>query len=147
LSHRLAPLLLSFCGPAGETPIEIVLMIDRVNTSFQNAANEREQTKKFLRQNGGQLPIPISMVFFDDSGTKIQPASQDGNALITALDQSDAALRTSRRSQGIYGAEDRIQYSLNAPHAVTDYEGKKPGRKLLIGSVPVGLRCRDLGSN
>jgi VWFA-related protein len=123
-------------SPVTDPVVEVVLMIDRVNTSFQSAANESEQTKKFLRQNEGQLALPVSMVFFADSGTTIQPATRDGNMLVTALDQSDAALRTSRRSQGIYGAEDRIQWSLNALHSIAAYEGKKPGRKLLIWISP-----------
>jgi VWFA-related protein len=123
-------------GPQSDSVMEVVLLIDRVNTSFQSAANESEQTKKFLRQNGGQLALPVSMVFFADSGTTIQPATRDGNMLVTALDQSDDALRTSRRSQGIYGAEDRIQWSLNALHSIAAYEAKKPGRKLLIWLSP-----------
>jgi VWFA-related protein len=131
--------LLSFQAVEGATadpPVEVILLVDRVNTSFQTAANEREQTKKFLRGNGGQLAQPVSMVFFDDSGTTMQPPSRDGNALMTALDQSDSALRTSRRSQGIYGAADRFQWSLNALHSVAAYEAKKPGRKMLIWLSP-----------
>src|ERR1700733_14547083 len=37
---------------APDPPIEIILVIDRVNTSFQSSANERQQVEKFLRQNG-----------------------------------------------------------------------------------------------
>ncbi len=50
--------------------MEIVLLIDEVNTSFENLANVRQQTKKFLLRNGGQLAQPVSLIFFTDSGTK-----------------------------------------------------------------------------
>ncbi len=117
-------------------PVEIVLLIDRVNTSFQSSANERIQTEKFLRQNGGQLPEPVSMVFFSDSGTKMQDATRDGNALIAALDQSDSGLRSIRRSEGIYGEGDRFQLSLQALNSVAAFEANKPGKKMLIWISP-----------
>src|SRR5579862_6761530 len=45
-------------GTAADPPIEIILLIDRVNTSVQNGAYERLQTEKFLRQNAGHLNYP-----------------------------------------------------------------------------------------
>jgi hypothetical protein len=123
-------------GAAAASPLEIVFLIDRVNTSFQSAASEREQTKKFLSQNGGILAQPVLMVFFADSGTSMQPATRDGNALIAALERSDNSLRTSRGSQGIYGADDRFQLSLRALNSLAAYEEKIPGRKMLIWISP-----------
>jgi VWFA-related protein len=118
-------------------PVEIILVVDRVNSSFAAAANERQQTEKFLRQNGGQLQWPTSIAFVSDSGTTMQSATKDGNALVAALEQSDNALRTtSRRSQGFYGAGDQFELSLKALNGVTDYAAKIPGRKLLIWLSP-----------
>src|SRR5271156_1150340 len=59
---------------ATDPPAEVILVVDRVNTDFQNAANEREEIKKFLRLNAGQLPVPVSMIFFSDTGTKTRAA-------------------------------------------------------------------------
>ncbi|MGA2715094.1 MAG: VWA domain-containing protein [Bryobacteraceae bacterium] len=123
-------------GNTADPPIQIILLIDRVNTSTQNAAYERLQTEKFLRQNGGHLAYPVSMVFLSDSGTQTQDASQDGNALAAALEQSESGLRTIRRSQGIYGVVDRIRLSLGALSSLAASEANTPGRKMLIWISP-----------
>jgi VWFA-related protein len=130
--------ILSFQAVEGATdpPPEVILVVDRVNTDFQNAANEREELKKFLRLNGGQLPVPVSMIFFSDTGTKTRAATRDGNALIAALDDSDSALRTSRRSQGFYGALERFQLSGRTLNSIATFEEATPGKKLLIWLSP-----------
>lgn len=131
--------LLSFQAvPASSAaaPKEIILLIDEANASFQNVATMRDQIRKFLRQNGGQLAQPTSLIFFSDTGTTMQNATRDGNALVAALDQSDTALRTSRPSQGVYGAEDRIDLSLRALNSIAAAEEKKPGEKMLIWLSP-----------
>jgi VWFA-related protein len=123
-------------GTKADYPVEIILLIDEVNTSFQNVANEREQIKKFLRQSGGQIAQPVSMIFLSDSGaTRLNP-TRDTNALMTALDQNNPSLRTSRPSQGVYGAIDRFQLSLRALRTIAADEEAKPGRKLLIWMSP-----------
>jgi len=132
--------ILSFQAVGGtaapDPPVEIILLIDRVNTSFQSSANERQQTEKFLRQNGGHLAQPVSMVFFSDSGTQMQNPTRDGNALIAALDQSDSSLRSIRRSQGVYGAVDRFQLSIRALNLLAAFEANRPGKKMVIWLSP-----------
>lgn len=123
-------------GSAGTISVETILFIDRVNTSFEVANDERTRLLRFLRQDGGHLAIPLSLVFFSEAGVKLQPASQDGNVLATALDQSDNALRTNRRSQGIMGYAEQASLSLSALHSVAALEEKKPGRKMLIWLSP-----------
>jgi VWFA-related protein len=125
-------------GAAGTDtpPIEVILLIDRVNIDFTRAAGERQLVDKFLRQGNGQLPYPISMMSFSDSGTSMENPSSDGNALADNFDKTDSALRTVTRSQGVYGAIDRFQMSLNALNSVAAYEAKKPGRKVLIWVSP-----------
>jgi VWFA-related protein len=123
-------------GPTADPPPEVILLIDEVNTSFQNVAHIRDQVKRFLGQNGGQLAQPVSVIFFADSGTNMQNASRDGNALAAAIDQSNTALRTSRPSQGIYGAAERIQMSLRALNSIAAYEAMRPGKKMLVWMSP-----------
>lgn len=73
------------------------------------------------------------MVFFSDSGTKIERASsRDGKALIAELNQNRHALRTTARSQGFYGATDRFQLSLRILEQLAGYGANKPGRKLVV---------------
>ncbi len=68
-------------GAAGTVVVETILLIDRVNPGFEVANDERTRVLKFLRQNDGKLAQPFSMIFFSDTGLKMQPASKDGNLL------------------------------------------------------------------
>lgn len=120
-----------------DTPVEAFLIVDEVNVNYERVAYERDEIKRFLKQNGGKLECPISMVFFSDTKTEIQNApSNDGNALLASFDQSVNALHTIRRSTGVYGAEDRLQLSLNMLHALAAREMTKPGRKLVVWISP-----------
>jgi VWFA-related protein len=120
-----------------DPPVEVVLVVDAVNASFQAVTYERSELKKFLLQNGGKLAQPVSLVIFTDTGTKIQPdSSRDGNALAALYDQYETGLRIINRSQGFYGAADRFGLSIKALMSLADYEGKRPGRKLMIWFSP-----------
>jgi VWFA-related protein len=120
-----------------DPPVEIVLVVDAVNASFQAVNYERSEVKKFLLQNGGKLAQPVSLVVFSDSGTKIQDgSSRDGNALTALYDQYDTGLRSIKRSQGIYGAAERFDLSLKTLTSIVAYEETRPGRKLVIWFSP-----------
>ena len=127
-------------GAAGATidpPVEIVLVVDAVNVSFQTVNYERSEVKKFLLQNGGKLAQPVSLVIFTDTDTKIQDgSSRDGNALATLYDQYETGLRSITRSQGFYGAADRFDLSLKALTALEAFEEKRSSRKLVIWFSP-----------
>jgi VWFA-related protein len=130
--------ILSFQALNGTSaPVEIILVIDQVNTAFDRVAFERDEIKRFLSRNGGRLAYPVSLVFFSDDGTQIQNgSSQDGNALAASIDQNQNSLRTVRRSAGFYGAGERLQLSLKTLSSLTTVEGTKPGRKMIIWISP-----------
>jgi|HubBroStandDraft_6_1064221.scaffolds.fasta_scaffold68420_3 VWFA-related protein len=124
---------------AGSTadPVQVVLVIDAVNASFQAVTYERNEVKKFLLQNGGKLALPTSFIVFSDAGTKVQNHStRDGNALAALFDQSETGLRSINRSQGYYGAVERFGMSLKALTSLVAYEATQPGRKLMIWFSP-----------
>src|SRR3984957_18807884 len=124
-------------GAPAEPAVEVVLLMDEVNTSFTSVGVERQEIEKFLKQNGGELVRPVSFVFFSDSGATIGKApSRDGKALLAELNQNSNSLRTVGRSQGVYGALDRLQMSLRAIGQLADYEATRPGRKLLVWVSP-----------
>jgi len=127
-------------GAAGTTtdpPVEIVLVIDAVNTSFSDVTYERSEVKKFVLQNGGKLPQPVSLVVFTDTETKMQDgSSRDGNTLASLYDQYETGLRSITRSQGFYGAAERFDLSIKALNSLEAYEEKRPGRKLVIWFSP-----------
>jgi VWFA-related protein len=120
-----------------ESPVRIILLVDEVNTSFGRVAYERDQLKKFLLQNGGQLTHPVSLAFFSDTGTELQSgSSRDGNVLLADFDQHVTKLRTIRRSAGFYGAAERLDLSLKAISMLAATESKEPGRKMVIWISP-----------
>jgi VWFA-related protein len=124
-------------GSPTDPPVEIVLVVDAVNASFQTVNYERNELKKFLLQNGGKLALPVSLIVFTDAGAKIQDgSSRDGNALAALYDQYETGLRSINRSQGFYGAADRFDLSMKTLTSVIEYEKPRPGRKLMIWFSP-----------
>jgi len=122
---------------AADPPVEAILLIDEVNTAFTAVSYERQQVEKFLRRDGGELSRPTSLVFLSDSGAEMgKLSSRDGNALMAELNEHESGLRTIRRSQGVYGAEDRVSLSLKAIEQLAGYEATRPGRKLVVWISP-----------
>lgn len=122
-------------GPA--EPLHVIILLDAVNTGIRTMGYERLELEKFLRQNGGHLALPTSLVFVTDTTTEIQPKSTlDGNALADVVGSKETGLRISGRSQGVYGAMDRLNMSLNALKRIIAYEANQPGRKLLVWFSP-----------
>jgi VWFA-related protein len=122
---------------ASDPPSEIILVVDAVNAGFQAVTYQRNEIRKFLLQNGGKLPEPVSLVFFTDRETKTENGpSRDGNALAALYDQYETGLRTINRSQGIYGADERYNLSLKNLVSLIPYAAALPGRKLMIWVSP-----------
>jgi VWFA-related protein len=120
-----------------EPPVKIIVLVDEVNTTFSHVAYERDQLRKFLLQNGGQLTHPVALGFFTDAGTELQPnSSTDGKALLAAFDEHETKLRTIRRSTGFYGAEERFSLSQKNLGMLAAAEARLPGRKLVIWISP-----------
>jgi VWFA-related protein len=111
---------------------EVVVVIDAVNAGFQLITTERNEIQKFLLQNGGKLAQPTSLVFFSAAGTKMQNGvSRDGNALAALYDQYASAMMPNNLS----GTE-RFDLSIKTLSSLAAYEGKRPGRKLMIWISP-----------
>lgn len=122
---------------AQDQPIEVILLIDGVNTNYSTVSYERGEIEKFLLTNDGALPYPTSLAVFTDTGAQIQQGfSKDGHALANALDHYTVGLRTISRSAGFYGATDRLQLSLRTISQLTAFGNTLPGRKLLLWVSP-----------
>ncbi len=120
-----------------DSPLQGIVLVDAVNTPFQGVGYQRQELAKFLRQDGGQLPIPMSLIFFTDASAQIQPvATRDGNALAESLNSNQSGLRVIGRSQGFYGATERVEMSLRTVEELATYEAKQPGRKLVVWLSP-----------
>jgi VWFA-related protein len=138
LVNKAAQPITSFKEMSGpQAPIEVILLVDAVNTSYQTVAYERQQIDNFLQANGGHLPHPMTLAVFTDTGVQIQQAfSTDGNALATALNNHVVSLRNINRSAGFYGAAERMDLSLKALQTMVAREAPRPGRKIILWVSP-----------
>ncbi len=138
LDNKAPQAITSFEALGGsQAPIEVLLLIDAVNTAYENVAFERDQIAKFLRADAGHLAYPTTLAVFTDSGTQVQEGfTTDGNALIASLDKYTVGLRTIRRSTGFYGAAERFQLSIDALRDLAAHEGPLPGRKVILWVSP-----------
>ena len=118
-------------------PVQVIIVVDMINTDFTVVAREREQLGEFLKQDGGRQAHPISLAVLTEKGIKMQPASsKDGNQLLAALEGTNSELRMTGRSAGFWGASDRLNWSLDQLTQLVGYEGTKPGRKLALFLSP-----------
>lgn len=138
LDNKVTQPIQSFQAVSGnQSPVQIILLVDAVNTPYTRLAYARGQIDKFLRANGGHLAHPLSLAIFTDDKVQIQKEpTTDGNALSKIFDQSPTGLRTIRRSSGIYGADERIQLSLQTLRRLTALEAGQPGRKIILWVSP-----------
>lgn len=119
-----------------DTPVQAILLIDAVNTSYHSVSFERQQLQKFLQQNGGHLALPTSLFVMTDTSQAQSDVTRDGNALVEALNSNQSGLRIIGRSQGFYGGADRVQISLSTLEKLVSHLATEPGRKLLIWLSP-----------
>jgi len=117
-----------------DEPMEMILLVDQVNTDFTALASARKEIVKFLGRNGGQLALPASMVFLSEAGGTVgETPTRDGNALIAELNQKPSSARTNQsRTHGFYNDRERLEFSVHTLEQVADYEATIPGRKLAI---------------
>ena len=135
---RVLPVL-SFQSPdqPRATPTEVVLVIDAVNVGITSIEFERNQINRFLRSGDGRLPVPVSVVIFTDTELRIaSAATQDGNALAANLEKQTIGLRELRRSSGFWGADERLDLSINALRKLLAAEAVHPGHKLILWISP-----------
>jgi len=128
----------SFAAVTGrQAPVQVIVVIDAINTDAREIGYERIQIDKFLRNEGGHLAYPIAIVVATDTGAKIaENFSSDGNALGTAMDRDQIGLRDIGRSAGFYGATERLQYSLEALNQLTGSDAPHAGRRILLWVSP-----------
>ena len=136
LSFRETDFAANRTSDATDAAVQVILLVDAVNTSFHSVSYERQQINKFLQQNGGHLPLPTSLLIMTDTYQGRTVVTRDGNILAEALNSNQSGLRTIGRSQGFYGAEDRIQISLSTLEKFASNLSTEPGRKLLMWISP-----------
>jgi len=116
---------------------QVILLLDAVNLDYLTLSRTRDEIAKFLRQNGGHLAQPVSiMLLSNDGATVLLQPSTNGNALAAELDKTNAALRVIDRAGGVNGDSERVGLSIKWLTIIAETEAKLPGRKLLIWTGP-----------
>lgn len=114
LDNKQAQSILSFhavdsrTAAATDPPVEIVLIVNAINASSKAFAYEREGVQKFLLQNSSKLAQPLSLIIVPDAAT----------------------------ANRAYDAVGRTNLSLKTVKSLAAFEGKRPGRKLMISISP-----------
>jgi VWFA-related protein len=120
-----------------DPPVEVIVVLDAINSSFLTETNARKWIRDFLDENGGQLALPTSLLVLTDHGAKAQDhPSRDGKILEQFLDANNPGLRTMKKDQGWEGAMAREQASLKLLNLLATGEARVPGRKLLLWLSP-----------
>jgi VWFA-related protein len=119
-----------------DPPVQVILLIDAANTSLQRVAYTRLQVQNYLRQNGGHLLQPTSVLLFFDLGLKawLKP-STDGNLLATQLEEGATAAHKIPLTKG-YDEMELLSLSLRTLGSIAGDVGSTPGRKILIWIGP-----------
>jgi VWFA-related protein len=139
---KMAQTILSFRAVDGtvqtaDTQVQVILLLDLVNSSFEQASYAQQQIAKFLRQSGGRLRYPTSIAVFSGEGLRIQPRpSTDGNDMAEELIRTTTASRTIGPGSSGAGEIGRFQSSVRTLALIAENEGKLPGRKILIWTGP-----------
>ena len=138
LDNKVPQTITSFRAVDGrQGPIEVILLVDAVNTGFEGVAYERGEIEKFLRAEGGNLDHPTALAVLTDAGIQMQEGfSIDGDALSASLEQYIIGLRTVRRSTGFYGAAEQFQLSLKGLDELLAREASRSGRKIILWVSP-----------
>jgi VWFA-related protein len=119
---------------ASAQEVQVVLLLDLVNSPFEQTAIIQQQIVKYLQQNGGHLPYPTSVAIFSKDGLRLQPTpSTDGNHLAAQL---NATIRVVGPAPVSLGQVERFQLSLATLLSIAENEAKSPARKLLIWTGP-----------
>ncbi len=120
-----------------DRPVEVILLIDELNLPFTQVSFVKSDIARFLRQNGGRLAQPVTIMRLTESGLQIQPRpSLDGNALLNVVNQIKGHISAINAAMGTQGALQRTQISVHQLAGIAENETRKPGRKLLIWVGP-----------
>jgi VWFA-related protein len=125
----------------------VLLVLDMINTGFNEIAWEREQVTDFLKQDGGKLAHPVSIAAMTDRGVKMmQGSSQDGAALVEGMGKLQTELRDLTRASGFWGATERLSMSLDQLGQIAAVESRLPGRKMVVVISPGWPQLPGAGS-
>lgn len=118
-------------------PVEVVIVVDDVNTDYFTMPYERQEMEKFFQSNGGKLPYPTSLVVFTDANSPVpRHFTQNGNELSAELARHPISQRPIRRSGGAAGDSERYTLSLQMLNQVMQSVSMAAGRTIVLWVSP-----------
>ena len=133
-----------------DSRVSVFLMMDMVNSGLVDLSFMRDEVERFLRQNGGQLTQPTTVLLLTDAGSEtVGETSQDGNKLADAVHAIKPQVHTIHSAAGREALVERYQLSAKALAAIAAQESTVPGRKMMIWIGPGWpiLRAPDANYN
>jgi len=128
-------------------PLEVVIVIDAVNSNLENVNIEHAAIAKFLRTEGGALAYPVALAAFTERGIQIVGNfSLDGNSLANALDNYSPGTRAIGGAAGRSGGEERWRMSQNAVRGLLGIVAPQRRRKIIVWLSPGWPELPDLSS-
>jgi VWFA-related protein len=95
LDHGQSQEITSVRAIRGDVPsarVHGILVLDAMNNNAKNLGIERKGVERFLEQNQGRLPFPVSLAALSSSGMHLGQPSMDAGALIVELKGLDSSL-------------------------------------------------------
>lgn len=119
---------------APQTPVT-VLVLDELNSNFQDMSYARQELKKYLLSEPAVLPEPTTLLVA--SNTRFQVLvdyTRDRQAIVTALDKHfpQYPWTLMQSGKGGPGAAERLAMSLGSLEQIAQATAGHPGRKNLI---------------
>jgi VWFA-related protein len=141
LDNKLSQKILSFQtfdDPKKATAqTQVFLVLDTVNSSVINASSMRSGIEKFLRQNGGHLAQPVTLILMTDAGPRVSGhPTQDGNALADVVHAIDATVHTIHSASGGEANLEKAELSLRGLSIFVNNQISRPNRKMVIWVGP-----------
>jgi VWFA-related protein len=139
LDNKIAQPVASFVAPsavagaASGRLVQVILLVDVLNSQAVTLAKVRPELDKFLLANDGKLAYPTTLGVLTENGVHLQPGgSQAGRGLSAALDRYLPTAHPDQRIPGFNGGEEKVQKSLLALAGLLAQLEKQPGRKLVL---------------
>jgi VWFA-related protein len=114
-----------------------ILLIDEMNTRFEDFAYARYSIDRLVRKDGVQLAQPTALYLLGNDGLHVlQPYTRDPAAIDAAFQRHGPALSWRLEQRNFYNALDRINISMSALQQIAVANTGVPGRKNIVWISP-----------
>lgn len=114
-------------------PIQVLFVIDAINSNFEMVAQERDGLSAFLKQSPSTLANPTTITILRNSGLKqVGHTTQDPKELLAAVTAAQSEFRVLGSAAGLYGIAERRRQAVQLIENLAAAEAKGPGRKIVL---------------